>query len=185
MYSITDLKKDTVIQIDGIPYKVTDYQHTQLGRGGAVVKTKLRNLLDGGIISKTFKGNEKVEPTRLLKSDMQYLYRDGQKIQLMANDTYEQYELQADRLGNKVDFIVEGQPVVALIYRGQVVDIELARKISIKVKSTEPGVKGDTANAALKPAVLESGLKLQVPLFIKNADLVEVDTSTGRYLNRA
>ena len=185
MYSITELKKGTLIQLNGRPYQVVEYQHTQLGRGGAIVKTKLKNLLDGSQISQTFKGSEKVESARLDKVDLQYLYHDERQAQFMNDQTYEQFSLPLSSLGNKLNYLVDGQKVVALIFDEKVVDIELPNKISIRVAHTEPGVKGDTATAALKPAQLPSGFKIQVPLFINNGDAIVIDTRTNKYVGRA
>jgi elongation factor P len=185
MYSLTELKKGTLVQLSGVPYQIIDSQHSKLGRGGAVVRTKLRNLKDGRILSQTFKGNDKVEPARIERKDMQYLYQEGSDLMLMDTDTYDQTKLATSSVGSSAKYLAPGSDVVALIFNGQVVGIELPKKITAVISHTEPGVRGDTSGTALKPAQLESGATVQVPLFIKTGDIVIVDTSNGSYLERA
>ncbi len=174
-----------MIQLAGVPFRIVEYQHTQLGRGGAVVRTKLRNLLDGSVQSRSFKGNDKVEPARVDKVNMQYLYQDGFNLVLMDLQTYEQMQLEKQLAGSQADFLAEGSEVVALVFNNRVIGIELPAKLALKVAHTEPGSQGDTAKAALKPATLESGAIIKVPLFINTDDVVIVDTRTSSYVERA
>lgn len=184
MYGVSDLKKDTLVQIDGVPYKIIDYQHTQLGRGGAIVKTKLKNLLNNTVLSKTFKGNEKVESAQVERLDMQYLYKQAERISLMDSTSYEQYGIDADTAGAAIKYLPEGSEVIALVFEGKVIGLELPKKLIVKVASTDAAVRGDTAKAAQKPARLETGASVQVPLFIKTGDSIRIDAS-GQYLERA
>lgn len=185
MYSVADLRKDLVVLYRGKPHKIVEYQHTKLGRGGAIARTKLKNLIDGSVVSETFKGNEKLEPATVERVDMQYLYRSGNNAVLMDLSNYEQSEVSASTLGNGLGFLAEGSNVVALRFEGRVIDIELPTKIALSVTETAPGLQGDTAKAALKPATLETGAQVQVPLFVKTGDKIRVDTRTGAYVERA
>lgn len=183
MYSITDLKKGTLIQIDGKPYRVVDYAQKQLGRGGSIVNTKLKNLLDGSVIPKTFKGQEKIEPADVSSSKLQFLYKDGETLHFMDESSYEQFELDiSDVFGNQ--FLKDGLSVTAQLYNGRVINVELPIKISLKVLSTPDVVKGDTQSTVMKQADLETGTSVQVPIFIKTGDNIIVDTRDGSYVER-
>ncbi len=183
MYSITDLKKGTLIQLEGKPYKVVDYAQKQLGRGGSIVNTKLKNLLDGSVIPKTFKGQEKIEPADVVNSKLQFLYKDGETLHFMDESSYEQFELDiSDVFGNQ--FLKDGLSVTAQLYNGRVINVELPVKISLKVLSTPDVVKGDTQSTVMKQADLETGTSVQVPIFIKTGDNIIVDTRDGSYVER-
>ncbi len=183
MYGVTDLKKGTLIQLDGKPYKVVDYAQKQMGRGGSIVNTKLKNLLDGSVIPKTFKGQDKVEPADVSNSKLQFLYKDGATLHFMDESSYEQFELGSeDVIGEK--FLKDGMSVTAQLFGGQVINIELPVKISLKVLSTPDVVKGDTQSTVMKQADLETGTIVQVPIFIKTGDNVIVDTRDGSYVER-
>ncbi len=183
MLSLTDLRKGTFVQLDGAPYQVIDYRHTQLGRGGAIVRVKLKNLVTGSLVSKTFKGNDKIEPARLEKVDMQYLYRVGNQAHLMDLKSYEQTSLVSSD-DQQIKWLVEGAEVVALTINQRIVGLDLPAKLTLKVAKADAAVRGDTTGTATKSAVLESGAELQVPLFIKPGDKIQVDTRTGSYDGR-
>lgn len=185
MYSVADLRKNLLINMGGVPYKIIESRHTKLGRGGAVVRTKLKNLIDSSVLSKTFQGSDKVEAAEVKKIDMQYLYQDGTNLHLMDPRSYEQTTLSQKVIGNQADYLVEGTVVVALEFNGRLINIEVPNKVSLAVSKTEPGVRGDTTGTALKPAVLETGAKVKVPLFIKEGDRVVIDSRTGQYVERA
>ncbi len=183
MYSVTNLKKGTLIQIEGKPYRVVDYAQKQMGRGGSIVNTKLKNLLDGSVIPKTFKGQEKVEPADVSNSKLQFLYKDGETLHFMDKTSYEQFELNTrDTVGNQ--FLKDGMSVTARLYDGKVINVELPVKISLEVLSTPDVVKGDTQSTVMKQADLETGTSVQVPIFIKTGDNVIIDTRDGSYVER-
>lgn len=184
MYGLTDLKKDALIQIDGVPYRVVDSQHSKQARSGAVVKTQLKNLISGNLLSKSFKGNDRITPAQVNQTNMQYLYAEGDQLHLMNTQSYEQLSLSAKTIGDKQGYLVEGQELVTLVFEGRVLDIELPNKLKLKVTHTDPAVKGDTTGSALKPAKLESGISLKVPLFIKTGDSIVVDTREHKYISR-
>lgn len=185
MYGITDLKNNTKIELDGEPYVIIDNQHSKMGRGGAVMRTKLRNLRTGATLSKTFQGNDKVKPANLQRHTGQYLYGDKSSCTFMDTSSYEQLTLPADVLGDQVKYLKEGLEVEVLAFHDNPIAIELPIKVAYTVVDTDPGLKGDTVSGGSKPAVLESGVKVNVPLFIRVGDTIRVDTRTGSYLERA
>ncbi len=185
MYSVADLHAGLLVTYRGKPYKIIESQHTKLGRGGALARTKLRNLLDSSVVSETFKGNDKIEPATVERFDMQYLYRDRSGLVLMDLANYDQATIPAGLIGSRVNYLAEGSNVVALMYQGRTIDIEIPTKLPLKVKQTDPGLQGDTAKAALKPATLETDAVVQVPLFVKTGDKIIVDTRNGSYVERA
>lgn len=184
MYSINDLKKEVLISIDGVPYRVVDSQHVSLGRGGAVMRTKLKNLLNGSVLERTFRPAEKIEPAQVSRASMQYLYREGSTMHFMNQSTFEQVAIDQSVLGEQARFLAEGSTVSLLVFNGKVIGLEVANSVYLEVTKTEPGVRGDTATAAMKPATLETGVQIQVPLFINTGDSVKVDTRTGAYIER-
>ncbi len=185
MYGITDLKNNTKIELDGDPYVVTDSQHSKMGRGGAVLRTKLRNLRTGATLAKTFQGNDKIKPASLSVRTGQYLFADGGAYTFMDTATYEQFALAVSVVGDQVKFLKEGLEVELLDFKGNVIAIEMPIKIDYAVSETNPGLKGDTVSGGSKPAVIESGATVTVPLFIKVGDRIRVDTRTGSYVERA
>lgn len=185
MYGITDLRKDTLIDIDGVPYRVTDYSHTQMGRGGATVRVKVKNLLTGSVLEKVYKNDEKIEPASVEKSNLQYLYQSDKKAVFMDMATFDQQEIDREMAADVIKYIPEGDEVSAMLYRGQVIGFDLPKNTPIKVTSAPGGVKGDTATGATKAVELETGIEIQVPLFIKTGDIVKVDTRSGQYIERA
>ncbi len=183
--STSDLRKGLTILLDGELYKVTDWQHQKLGRGSAQVRLQLKNLRTGTNIERTFQAGAKFEDVRLERRPLQFLYADGDQYNFMDPETYEQFSLNAAILGDARNFIKENDTVDFLFYNDQVVDVELPAAVVLRVVKSEPGIRGDTATGATKPATLETGITIQVPLFVNEGDYVKVDTRTGKYLERA
>lgn len=184
MISATDLRKGVTFELDGDLYRVLDYQHSYIGRGSANVRTKLRNLRTGRTMERTFSASEKFQEVRLEMRQVQYLYRDGDLYYFMDTETYEQPALSVEVLEDRVDYLKEGLVLSLSMHEGQPVEIELPVTVELEVSETEPGVRGDTATGATKRATLETGLVVQVPLFVEQGDIIRVDTRTGEYLTR-
>jgi len=185
MYSTSEFKKGLKIELDGVPYAIVEFLHVKPGKGGAFVRTKIKNLLTGKVLDQTFRSGEKVKRPDLVEREMQFLYREGDSFYLMDNGNYEQLALTADQLGDAVLFLIENLNVKVLIFNQQPVTAELPNFVELTVAQTEPGVKGDTASGGSKPATLETGTVIQVPLFINEGDRLKVDTRTGSYIERA
>lgn len=184
MYQPTDLKKGTVCQIDGKPYRVIEYGQKVMGRGGSIVNVKLRNLLDGSVIPKTFKGQDKIEPAEVSTKTVQYLYNDGSIFFFMNPETFEQYELAADFVDEAKGYLKEGDELALQFFGERVINVELPKNIYLEVTYAEDVVKGDTTSNVLKDATVETGITVKVPAFIKTGDVISVDTSTGEYRER-
>jgi len=184
MYATAEFKKGLKIEIDGTPYIIVDFQHVKPGKGGAFVRTKLKNLLNNRVVDQTFRSGEKVEKPDLLEREMQYLYREGDRYCMMDNETYEQIMLTEEQVGEARLYLIENLNVEVLFFNKEPITMELPTFVELAVAQTEPGVKGDTAAGGTKPAVLESGATVQVPLFINEGDRVKVDTRTGNYIER-
>ena len=184
MYQPTDLKKGTVCQIDGKPYRVIEYGQKVMGRGGSIVNVKLKNLLDGSVIPKTFKGQDKIEPAEVASKTVQYLYHDGDMFCFMDPENFEQFELSNDVVDEAKDYLKEGCELNLQVFDGRVINVELPKNLYLEVTYTEDVVKGDTTSSVLKDATLETGLVIKVPAFIKQGDIVSVDTTTGEYRER-
>lgn len=184
MYQPTDLKKGVVCQIDGKPYRVIDYNQKVLGRGGSIVNVKLKNLIDGSVIPKTFKGADKIERADVSNREVQYLYEDGTNFFFMDPSTFEQYELLEDMVEDAKGYLKEGDTLNLQFFDGRVINVELPKNIYLEVTYAEDVVKGDTTSSVLKDATLETGLSVKVPAFIKVGDVISVDTSTGEYRER-
>lgn len=184
MYSTSDLRKGLLIQLAGEPYKIIEFQHKSLGRGSAVVNTKLRNLIDGTVKSQTFKGNDKIESAEVRLVDMQFLYKDAVGLVFMNTDNYEQITIPANKITDDALYLKEGEVVIIQYFDGKPIGVNLPPKVELRVVKTTPAIRGDTAKAALKNATLETGLVIQAPLFIKEDDTVRVDTRTGEYIER-
>jgi elongation factor P len=185
MYSTSEFKKGLKIELDGVPYAIVEFLHVKPGKGGAFVRTKIKNLLTGKVLDQTFRSGEKVKRPDLVEREMQFLYREGDSFYLMDNENYEQLALTADQLGDAVLFLTENLNVKVLFFNQQPVTAELPNFVELTVAQTEPGVKGDTASGGSKPATLETGAVIQVPLFINVGDRLRVDTRTGAYIERA
>lgn len=184
MYSITDLKKGTLIQMDGKPYRVIEYSQKVMGRGGSIVNVRLKGLLDGAVIPKTFKGSDKLEPAQVETRKVQYLYNDGSTYYFMDGDSFEQFELSSDFVGDAASYLVDGNEVGLQFFNGQVINVELPNNLYLEVTYTESVVKGDTTSSVVKDATLQTGLVVKVPAFIKIGDVIKVDTRTGDYIER-
>jgi elongation factor P len=184
MYSTAEFKKGLKIELDGVPYVITEFQHVKPGKGGAFVRTKLKSLLTGRVLDQTFRSGEKVKRPDLMEREMQYLYREGDRFCMMDNETYEQIMLPADQVGEARLYLTENLDVKILFFNQQPVAVEVPLFVELEVAQTEPGVKGDTAAGGTKPATLESGVTIQVPLFISEGERVKVDTRTGTYIER-
>jgi elongation factor P len=185
VYGHTDLKVGTLVELEGVPYRVTDYSHHAMGRGGAVVQVKLKNLLNGGVVEKSFRSADKIAPAEVTRENMQMLYRDGDDMVFMNNETYEQETVSPDTLGDQSKYVADGTAVVLLYFKGKVIGLEIPNALFLTVTETEPGAKGDTATTALKSAKLETGISVMVPLFINEGDKIKVNTLSGAYLERA
>lgn len=183
--SITNLKKGTIFQLDGVPHKVVDYNQKVMGRGGSIVNVRIKSLLDGKVLEKTFKGNEQLDSADVTNRSVQYLYSDNANYYFMDVDSYEQFELSVELVEDKSGYLREGDKITAQLFNGRVINIELPKNVELKVTYTEDVVKGDTSSAITKDATLETGMSVKVPAFIKQGDIVSVDTTTGGYRARA
>ena len=184
MYQPTDLKKGVVCQIDSKPYRVVEYGQKVMGRGGSIVNVKLKNLIDGSVIPKTFKGQERIEAAEVNNKTAQYLYNDGDKFYFMDPVSFEQFELAAEIVDDASKYLKEGDELSLQFFDGRVINVELPKNKYLEVTYTEDVVKGDTTSSVLKDATLETGLVVKVPAFIKQGDIISVDTSTGEYRER-
>ena len=184
MYSPTELKKNTVIQLDGAPFKVVEYSQKVVGRGGSIVNVKLKNLLTGAVLPKTFKGQDKIEPAEVLNRRVQFLYDDGSDFFFMDPETYEQYQVPLELIGDAKGFLKESAELELQFFNGAIVGLVLPKNTWLAVVRTEHVVKGDTTSSVMKDAELETGLVIKVPAFIKEGDVVSVDTETLAYRER-
>ena len=184
MYQPTDLKKGTVCQIDGKPYRVIEYGQKVMGRGGSIVNVKLKNLITGAVIPKTFKGQDKIEPAEVSNKTVQYLYNDSETFFFMDPSTFEQFELSAELIDEASGYLKEGEELTLQFFGERVINVELPKNIYLEVTYAEDVVKGDTTSSVLKDATLETGVTVKVPAFIKVGDIISVDTSTGEYRER-
>jgi elongation factor P len=184
MYEPTDLKKGTVVQLDGMPYKVVDYAQKVMGRGGSIVNVKIKNLITGALLSKTFKGQDKIESAEIVNQKVQYLYNDGHDFYFMDPETFEQFQLPSSVVDTASGYLKEGDTVNLQLFDGKVISIELPKNLFLAVTYTETAVKGDTSSSIVKDATLETGLVVKVPAFIRQGDIVSIDTATGEYRER-
>ncbi len=184
MYSTTDFRKGLKIEIDGIPYEIIEFQHFKPGKGGAMVRTKLRNILNGRVVDNTFRSGEKVDRPNLESRDMQFLYHEGANLVFMDMTTYEQIQMDEEITEGKSAFLKDGQECRVLLYNDRPLDIEIPASLVLEVVDTEPGAKGDTVSNVTKPATLETGVVIQVPIFVNKGDRVKVDTRTKDYIGR-
>lgn len=184
MYQPTDLKKGTVIQIDGTPYRVIDYAQKVMGRGGSIVNVRIKSLLDGSVIPKTFKGADKIEPAEVSNRKAQYLYTDGQGFHFMDPDNFEQFQLGSDIVEEAKPYLKEGDEVDLQFFDGKVINVALPNSLYLEVTYAENVVKGDTTSSVLKDATLETGVNVKVPAFIKQGDIIKIDTRDGSYIER-
>lgn len=184
MISVTELRRGTVFESDGNLYRVLEYHHHKPARGNAYIRTRVRDLRSGATIEKTFVSGDRIQDVRLDHRTVQYLYNDGNFYYFMDTDTYEQFALSRETLGDLVSYLVENMNLEISTHEGEPLDIELPITVDLEVTQTEPGLKGDTASAATKPATVSTGLVVQVPLFVQIGDVIRVDTRDGSYLTR-
>ena len=179
-----DLRKGVTIEYEGKVYTVVDFLHVKPGKGAAFVRTKLKNIINGGVVEKTFRPTEKCPQARIDRKDMQYLYADGDLYNFMDTETYDQIALNSDTVGDALKFVKENEMVKICSYNGNVFAIEPPLFVELEITDTEPGFKGDTATGATKPAIVETGAKVMVPLFVDQGEVIKIDTRTGEYLSR-
>jgi elongation factor P len=182
--SITDLKKGTIFQYEGVPYRVMEYGQKVMGRGGSIVNVRIKSLLDGKVLEKTFKGNEQLDSADVTTQTVQYLYNDGLTFHFMNEASFEQFEVAADLVGDGAGYLKEADNVQLQFFDGRPINVELAKNVPLKVSYTEDVVKGDTTSNVLKNADLETGITVKVPAFIKTGDVISIDTLTGAYRER-
>ena len=182
--SITDLKKGQLFQLDGVPYRVVEYNQKVMGRGGSIVNVKIKSLIDGKLLAKTFKGNDQLDYADVANQSMQYLYNDGSAYYFMNGDTFEQFEISSDIIGELSGYMKEGDTVTVQLFDGRAINIELPKNVYLEVTYAENAVKGDTSSAIQKDATLETGIKVRVPAFIKTGDVISVSTEDGSYRER-
>ena len=184
MYSTAEFRKGLRIELEGKPYLMVDFQHVKPGKGGAFVRTKLKNMINGRVVDQTFRSGEKVGRPDLEEKEMQYLYRDGEHFVFMDNATYDQVFLTKEQVGEQSQFLQESITIKILYYNKEPIGLELPTFVELAVAAAEPGFKGDTASGGSKPATLETGTVIQVPLFVSEGDKIRVDTRTGTYIER-
>jgi elongation factor P len=182
--SITNLKKGVLFQMDGEPFRVVEYNQKVMGRGGSIVNVRIKSLVDGKVLAKTFKGNEQLDSADVTNHTVQYLYTDGSNFFFMNDDTFEQFEISADLVGDGAGYLKEGDQVALQFFDGRAINVELAKNVPLVVTYTEDAVKGDTSSSITKDATMETGITIKVPAFIKQGDLISVDTATGAYRER-
>lgn len=182
--SITNLKKGTLFELEGEPFRVVEYSQKVMGRGGSIVNVRIKSLLDGKVLEKTFKGNEQLSTADVSNQTVQYLYNDGTTFYFMNGDTFEQFEVAADLVGDSAGYLKEGDSVQLQFFNDRPINVELPKNVPLAVTYTENVVKGDTTSSVLKEAQLETGITVRVPAFIKQGDLISVDTTTGAYRER-
>jgi elongation factor P len=182
--STNDLKNGMTLELDGTLFQVVEFQHVKPGKGGAFVRTKLRNLKTGGVVEKTFNAGVKVGLAIVERKEMQYLYRDGDHFTFMDTATYDQLPVEAAIVGDAASYMAEGAMAQVAVHQGVAIGVELPASVALTITETQPGVKGDTRTAAMKPATLETGAVVQVPLFVEEGERVKVDTRSGAYIER-
>jgi elongation factor P len=180
-----DLKNGMTLKLPEGLFQVVEFQHVKPGKGGAFVRTTLKNVRTGAVVDRTFRGAEKVEQAVIDKREMQFLYRDGSEFVFMDNESYDQLQVAPTALGESANYIVDGSTVQLAMYDTEIVGVELPAAVELTVSETEPGIQGDRVSGARKPATLETGLVLQVPLFVNTGDRLKVDTRSGEYITRA
>ena len=184
MISAGDFKNGVTLEIEGNIYQILEFQHVKPGKGAAFVRTKLKNIINGGAVERTFRPTEKFPKAHIERKDMQYLYRDGELYHFMDVETYDQIALNEDAIGDSLKFVKENEMVKICSHKGNVFAVEPPLFVELAITETEPGFKGDTATGATKPATVETGAVVYVPLFVETGDVLKIDTRTGEYLSR-
>lgn len=185
MYSTPDFRKGLKIEINGEPFVIVDFLHVKPGKGGAFVRTTIKSMMTGNVLDRTFRSGEKIDKPDMEERQMQYLYQSDDEFHFMDNESYEQLFLTTNQLGDARNYLQENVTVTVLFHNGKPLGVEVPIFVELKVTETEPGVKGDTAAGATKPATLETGMTVQVPLFVNEGDTLKIDTRTGKYMERA
>ena len=184
MISAGDFRNGTTFEMDGKVYKIVEFQHVKPGKGAAFVRTKLKDVMSGNVLERTFNPTEKVQEAQIDRKDMQYLYNDGDMYYFMDNETYEQLPLTKDELGDTLNYLTDNMQVKVISFKGKVFGIEPPLFVELEITYTEPGFKGDTSTGASKPATTQTGYVVNVPLFVETDDVIKIDTRTGEYLSR-
>ena len=184
MISAGDFRNGITLEIEGNVFQIMEFQHVKPGKGAAFVRTKIKNVMSGGVVERTFRPTEKFPAARIDRVDMQYLYSDGDLLHFMDVNTYEQVALNPDSIGDALKFVKENEMCKVCSYNGNVFSVEPPLFVELEITDTEPGFKGDTAQGATKPAVVETGATVYVPLFVDQGDKIKIDTRTGEYLSR-
>lgn len=185
MVSAGDFKNGLTIEVEGQVYQIIEFQHVKPGKGAAFVRTKLKNIISGGVVERTFRPTEKFENAHIDRTEMQYLYSDSGMFYFMDTTTYDQITVSAEDAGDSMKFVKENEMVKICSYQGSVFSIEPPLTVELQITQTEPGFKGNTATGATKPAIVETGAQVLVPLFVEEGEMIKVDTRTGEYLSRA
>lgn len=184
MISAGDFRNGITLEIDGAVFQIIEFQHVKPGKGAAFVRTKIRNVMSGSVLERTFRPTEKFPAARIDRVDMQYLYADGDLFHFMNNENYEQVALNGESIGDALKFVKENDSCKICSYNGNVFSVEPPLFVELEITDTEPGFKGDTAQGATKPATVETGATVYVPLFVESGDKIKIDTRTGEYLSR-
>jgi elongation factor P len=185
MVSTNEFKTGLTVTIDNDPWQVVEFQHVKPGKGAAFVRAKMRNLATGAVVERTFNAGERLPNANIDRRDMQYLYQEGDMYVFMDNETYEQLELSKEQLGNGINFLKENMDVKVTSFEGRILGVELPNTVELVVVETEPGIRGDTATGGNKPATMDTGYVVKVPLFINEGDHLLIDTRSGEYIQRA
>ncbi|MDI9557242.1 MAG: elongation factor P [Syntrophorhabdus sp.] len=184
MVSTSEFRKGLRILLEDEPFVIVDFQHVKPGKGGAFVRTRIKSLISGNVLDRTFRSGDKVDLPELEESQMQFLYSEEDKFYFMDTNTYDQIFIDEKNLGDAKNYIKEGLTIEVLFYKGNPIGVEIQNFVDLKIVKTEPGVRGDTATNVTKPALLESGYTIQVPLFVEEGEVVKIDTRTGQYIER-
>jgi elongation factor P len=184
MASTSEFRKGLKILLDNEPFTIVDFQHVKPGKGGAFVRTRVKSLLSGNVLDRTFRSGDKVEIPEMEEKQMQYMYAEGENYYFMDVNTYDQLFIEEENLGDARNYVKEGLTINVSFYKGKAIGVELPNFVDIAIAKTEPGIKGDTAQNATKPAELESGYVVQVPLFVEEGDIIKIDTRSGQYITR-
>lgn len=184
MISSNDLRPGVTIELDGQVWQCVEFQHVKPGKGAAFVRAKLKNLQTGSVVERTFNAGVKIQNAQVERKQMQYLYKDGDSYYFMDVETYDQIMMNKDQLGSAVNFLKEEMEITVLFFNGNIIGVEVPNSVELKIVETEPGIRGDTQTGGVKPAKLETGYVVKVPLFVNEGEVIRVDTRTGAYLER-
>lgn len=181
----SEFRKGLRIIVDNEPFTIVDFQHVKPGKGGAFVRTRLKSLISGNVLDRTYRSGDKAEVPDVEEKQMQFLYREGEKYNFMDTSTYDQIHINEENLGDAKNYLKEGLNITVFFYKGKTIGVDVPNFVDLLITSAEPGIKGDTAQNATKPALLETGYTIQVPLFVEQGETVRIDTRSGQYLERA